>query len=93
MLLDFGFQDLQFEARCSENVYLIFVKSLVQDDEDFLVDNEEEIAVKEEIEKTPISKEYLGKLQYKVRKVYQELFILLLLIFEIYGKKFFYDEQ
>ena len=24
------------------------------------------IAIKEEIEKTPVSKEYLGKLQYKV---------------------------
>ena len=35
------------------------------DDEDFLVDNEEEMDVKEEPIKGP-SKEYLGKLQYKV---------------------------
>ena len=54
------------------NVNIIFVFKdnydplWFQDDEDFLVDNEEEIAIKEEIEKTPISKEYLGKLQYKV---------------------------
>jgi len=41
-------------------------KGKTEDDEDFLVDNEEEIAIKEEIEKTPISKEYLGKLQYKL---------------------------
>jgi len=37
------------------------------DDEDFLVENEEEVDVKAELEKaTPISKEYLGKLQYKL---------------------------
>ena len=35
------------------------------DDEDFLVDNEEEMDVKEEPIKAA-SKEYLGKLQYKV---------------------------
>ena len=35
------------------------------DDEDFLVDNEEEIGVKEEPIKA-LSKEYLGKLQYKL---------------------------
>ena len=38
-----------------------------QDDEDFLVDNEEEMDVKEELEiKQDSTKEYLGKLQYKV---------------------------
>ena len=38
-----------------------------QDDEDFLVDNEEEMDVKEELEiKTDSRKEYLGKFQYKL---------------------------
>jgi len=38
-----------------------------QDDEDFLVDNEEEMDVKEELEiKQDSTKEYLGKLQYKL---------------------------
>ena len=32
------------------------------DDEDFLVDNEEEMDLKEEPDKAPVSKEYLGKL-------------------------------
>ena len=36
------------------------------DDEDFLVDNEEELDLKEEPDKAHVSKEYLGKLQYKV---------------------------
>ena len=36
------------------------------DDEDFLVDNEEELDLKDEPDKVPISKEYLGKMQYKV---------------------------
>ena len=36
------------------------------DDEDFLVENEEEVDIKEEPLKTVTSKEYLGKLQYKV---------------------------
>jgi len=36
------------------------------DDEDYLVENEEEMDLKEEPDKIPISKEYLGKLQYKV---------------------------
>ena len=41
----------------------------MQDDEDFLVDHEEEMDVKEELEiKQDSTKEYLGKLQYKVRK-------------------------
>jgi hypothetical protein len=31
------------------------------------VDNEEEMDLKEEPDKVPISKEYLGKLQYKVK--------------------------
>ncbi len=39
------------------------------DDEDFLVDNEEEMDLKEEPYKVPISKEYLGKMQYKVGKI------------------------
>ena len=44
-------------------VSFIFLK----DDEDFLVDNEEEMDVKEELEiKQDSTKEYLGKLQYKV---------------------------
>ena len=30
------------------------------------MENEEEVDVKEEVTKTPTSKEYLGKLQYKV---------------------------
>ena len=39
----------------------------MKDDEDFLVDNEEEMDVKEELEiKQDSTKEYLGKLQYKV---------------------------
>jgi synaptotagmin-1 len=38
----------------------------VEDDEDFLVDNIEEPDVREEPEKVPNSKEYLGKLQYKL---------------------------
>jgi hypothetical protein len=33
------------------------------------VDNEEELDLKEEPEKTHVSKEYLGKLQYKVSKI------------------------
>merc|ERR1711899_363097 len=38
-----------------------------KDDEDFLVDNEEEMDVKEELEiKQDSTKEYLGKLQYKL---------------------------
>jgi len=38
-----------------------------QDDEDFLVDNEEEMDIKEELEiKQDSTKEYLGKLQYKL---------------------------
>ena len=38
-----------------------------QDDEDFLVDNEEEMDIKEELEvKHDSRKEYLGKFQYKV---------------------------
>ena len=38
------------------------------DDEDFLVENEEEVDVKElDVPKATSSKEYLGKLQYKVR--------------------------
>ena len=36
------------------------------EDEDFLVENEEEVDVKAEVEKALVSKEYLGKLQYKV---------------------------
>lgn len=36
------------------------------EDEDFLVENEEEVDIKAEVEKTQVSKEYLGKLQYKV---------------------------
>jgi len=36
------------------------------DDEDFLIDNEEEVDIKAEVEKAQISKEYLGKLQYKL---------------------------
>merc|ERR1712223_1687224 len=36
------------------------------DDEDFLVENEEEVDIKEEPLKTVTSKEYLGKLQYKL---------------------------
>jgi len=39
------------------------------DDENFFVDNEEEMDLKEEPYKVPISKEYLGKLQYKVRRI------------------------
>ena len=39
----------------------------MQDDEDFLVDNEEEMDVKEELEiKQDSRKEYLGKFQYKL---------------------------
>ena len=49
------------------------LRIVIQDDEEFLVDDAEEIAIKEEIEKTPISKEYLGKLQYKVRQ-FNEIF-------------------
>ena len=42
-------------------------KNILKDDEDFLVDNEEEMDVKEELEiKQDSTKEYLGKLQYKV---------------------------
>jgi len=37
-----------------------------EDDEDFLVENEEEVDIKEEIPKPGSSKEYLGKLQYKL---------------------------
>jgi len=37
-----------------------------EDDEDFLVENEEEVDIKEEIPKLGASKEYLGKLQYKL---------------------------
>ena len=37
-----------------------------QEDEDFLVENEEEVDIKAEVEKAQISKEYLGKLQYKL---------------------------
>ena len=41
--------------------------NFLKDDEDFLVDNEEEMDVKEELEiKQDSTKEYLGKLQYKV---------------------------
>jgi len=36
------------------------------EDEDFLVENEEEVDIKTEVEKTQVSKEYLGKLQYKL---------------------------
>eukprot|EP00096_Caligus_rogercresseyi_P012996 TRINITY_DN566_c0_g1_i1.p1 TRINITY_DN566_c0_g1~~TRINITY_DN566_c0_g1_i1.p1 ORF type:complete len:441 (+),score=133.63 TRINITY_DN566_c0_g1_i1:231-1553(+) len=36
------------------------------DDEDFLVDNEEEVDIKDEPDKLRDSKEYLGKLQYKL---------------------------
>ena len=40
---------------------------VLQDDEDFLVDNEEEMDIKEELEiKQDSRKEYLGKFQYKV---------------------------
>ena len=46
------------------------------DDEDFLVDNEEEMDVKEEPIKGP-SKEYLGKLQYKV------IFIIIINYFQL----------
>jgi len=35
------------------------------EDEDYLVENEEELDMKDEPSKVPISKEYLGKLQYK----------------------------
>ena len=37
-----------------------------EDDEDFLVENEEEVDIKEDIPKPGASKEYLGKLQYKL---------------------------
>merc|ERR1711983_686609 len=37
-----------------------------EDDEDFLVEDEEEVDIKEEIPKPGSSKEYLGKLQYKL---------------------------
>ena len=41
-----------------------------QDDEDFLVDNEEEMDIKEELEiKQDSRKEYLGKFQYKVHSM------------------------
>ena len=42
------------------------------DDEDFLVDNIEEADLREEPEKTRDAKEYLGKLQYKVRFVWPD---------------------
>ena len=49
-----------------------------QDDEDFLVDNEEEMDVKEELEiKQDSTKEYLGKLQYKVRNILFDILSLL----------------
>lgn len=41
-------------------------KSEGADDEDFLVENEEEVDIKEEIPKSASSKEYLGKMQYKL---------------------------
>ena len=44
-----------------------FNEHILKDDEDFLVDNEEEMDIKEEMEiKQDSTKEYLGKLQYKV---------------------------
>ena len=45
------------------------------DDEDFLVDNEEEMDLKEEPDKAPVSKEYLGKLQYKVSDTHNGPFL------------------
>jgi len=56
-----------------QNSYFLFwfCKKLLQkqpDDEDFFVDNEEEMDLKEEPYKVPISKEYLGKLQYQGKK-------------------------
>ena len=47
------------------NQQILKIKS--KDDEDFLVDNEEEMDIKEELEiKQDSRKEYLGKFQYKV---------------------------
>ena len=44
---------------------------ILQDDEDYLVDNEEEMDVKDELEiKHDSRKEYLGKFQYKVHTEY-----------------------
>ena len=62
-----------------------------QDDEDFLVDNEEEMDVKEELEiKQDSTKEYLGKLQYKVRNILFDILSLLVketkLTFDKYTK-------
>ena len=43
---------------------------ILKEDEDFLVDNEEEMDIKEELEiKQDSRKEYLGKFQYKVHSM------------------------
>ena len=45
----------------------LFLTKLFKDDEDYLVDNEEEMDIKDELEiKHDSRKEYLGKFQYKV---------------------------
>ena len=47
--------------------WLSCLTDILQDDEDFLVDNDEEMDIKEELEiKQDSRKEYLGKFQYKV---------------------------
>ena len=54
---------------------------MLKDDEDFLVDNEEEMDVKEELEiKQDSTKEYLGKLQYKVEKYFKKVHRPLILL-------------
>ena len=56
------------------NQQILKIKS--KDDEDFLVDNEEEMDIKEELEiKQDSRKEYLGKFQYKV--VYYSISIIM----------------
>ena len=46
---------------------------MTQDDEDYLVENEEEVDMKAEVEKAQTSKEYLGKLQYKVKTMQSQI--------------------
>ena len=60
-----GKKQVSIEGSC----ILPYLTDILKDDEDFLVDNEEEMDIKEELEiKQDSRKEYLGKFQYKVTR-------------------------
>ena len=58
------------KKQVSKEALSLCLTDILKEDEDFLVDNEEEMDIKEELEiKQDSRKEYLGKFQYKVHGV------------------------